>query len=263
MTGSTTAVSGGLVFMQLVALAALGVQDSPPPTVGFHVPKEPAATTVSVGRQTYEYLGTKRCRMCHVDQYKSWRELPKGRSWEALKPGIGAKVKVAAGLDVSKDYRDDGRCLKCHCVGYGRPGGYVIPDPSDGESVRLAAARQGVGCEACHGPGSGFVQIMQDIYTTDRTYKPEELYVAGRRPVGPEVCAACHNKDALCMVVSAERGVGECLSSIMKVDVKDRSGYHAVFPLKHRAPLRPAKPAWPGNKSKETDWAAEQIEGNH
>ncbi len=252
-SSASLAVSGGLVFVQLVALAALGVQDSTPITVGVQTPKEPAAAALPVGKQPYEYLGTKKCRMCHVDQYRSWRELPKGRSWEALKPGIGAKVKVAAGLDVSKDYRGDGRCLKCHSVGYGKPGGYVIPDPSDGESLRFAATRQGVGCEACHGPGSGFVRIMQDIYTTDRTYKPEELYAAGRRPVGPEVCGACHNKDAVCMVVSAEHAPGDRLSSIIKVEVTDRSGYHAVFPLKHRAPLRPAKPTWPGKKSKETD----------
>lgn len=252
MTGSTTAVSGGLTLVQLVALAALGMQDSSPTTVGFHVPEEPVLTAASVGKQPYEYLGTKRCRMCHVQQYWSWKKSPKGQSFDALKPGVNPKIKTLAGLDVTRDYTTDERCLPCHCVGYQEPGGYMIPDPQNGESVSRAASRQGAGCEACHGPGSGFVTIMQDIYRTDRTYRPEELHAAGRKPVEPEVCLKCHNDNAICIVVSGEF-VADEQRMLFQSYILNRRGFHAKFPLEHRAPLEPANAAWPGNKSKDAE----------
>ena len=182
----------------------------------------------------YEYVGTKKCRMCHGAQYESWREQAKGHSWEALKPGVSSEVKTKAGLDVNKDYTTDLQCLSCHSVGYGKPGGYAIPDPDDGRSVRLAAAREGVGCEACHGPGSGFVQIMEEVYRTGRTYKPEELRAVGRRPVAADVCMTCHNETARCMASSDGGNSARKASAMLKVEPADRIGYHARFPLVHR-----------------------------
>ncbi len=185
---------------------------------------------------TFEYVGTKKCRMCHGRQYESLRELAKGHSWEALKPGVSPEWKSKAGLEVNKDYTTDPQCLSCHSVGYGKPGGYAIPDPVDRKSVRLAAARQGVGCEACHGPGSGFVQIMEDVYKTGRTYKPEELRAAGRHSVGADVCTTCHNETARCLA-SPDGGDGRTHTDAgLKMELTDRIGYHARFPLVHREP---------------------------
>lgn len=189
----------------------------------------------------HEYLGTKKCRMCHSKQYQSLLESPKGRSWEALMPGARQQAKIRAGLDVHTDYRTDGRCLRCHSVGYGQPGGYAIPDPDDRRSERLAAKREGVGCESCHGPGSGFVRIMRDIWQNERKYRIDELRAMGRKTVGPDVCRNCHNDQAICMV-----GVGvhkdgtndtngsPANRSWLDVDVTDRHGFHAKFPLKYR-----------------------------
>ena len=185
-----------------------------------------------------EYLGTKKCRMCHVDQHRSWKESAKGSSWDALKPGLGVKVKSQAGLDPDTDYTADARCLDCHAVGFGKPGGYVIPTPGDAASKRYASSREGVGCEACHGPGSDFVKIMQDIYRSDRTYHPDELRAAGLRVVTRTVCLGCHSKRAPCMTAGDSK-------SWLNVDVTDRDGFHAKFPLPHRAT--------PGRDSSETE----------
>ncbi len=185
---------------------------------------------------TFEYVGTKKCRMCHGRQYESWRELAKGHSWDALRPGVSPEWKSKAGLEVNKDYTTDPQCLSCHSVGYGKPGGYAIPDPGDRKSVRRAAAREGVGCEACHGPGSGFVQIMEEVYRTGRTYKPEELRAAGRHSVGADVCITCHNETARCLA-SPNAGDGRThMGAGLKMEPTDRIGYHAHFPLVHRDP---------------------------
>ena len=191
---------------------------------------------------TYEYVGTKKCRMCHTAQYKSLLESPKARSWDALKPGVSPLVKEKAGLDASRDYTTDGRCLECHAVGYGKPGGYVIPKPDDRRSQRLAQQRQGVGCEACHGPGSGFVEIMKDIYRNERKYDPAELWAVGRKIVTREVCMRCHNTKAICMVGESGAVTGEKDDSWLHVDVTDRKGFHAKFPFKYRQSQKEGSP---------------------
>lgn len=186
------------------------------------------------GKGRYEYVGTKKCRMCHVNQYHSWLESPKADSWKALKPGVSGEIKRRAGLEVDRDYTTDARCLTCHAVGFGEPGGYEIPEPGDDRAVREAEARQGAGCEACHGPGSGFVKVMEDIYLNDRTYRPEEVYAAGRKKVRQVVCTGCHNQKAICMSWVMERTDREDGKDELHVAVTNRSGYHAAFPLKHR-----------------------------
>ena len=217
----------GLLMLTASTLADGNAEKKPlRPTAEFAVPPS--------GPPRFEYVSTKKCRMCHGLQYESWRELAKGHSWEALKPGVSPAVKAKAELDVNKDYTTNLQCLSCHSVGYGKPGGYAIPDPDDGRSVRLAAAREGVGCEACHGPGSGFVQIMEEVYRTGRTYKPEELRAAGRRPVGAEVCMTCHNETARCMTSPDGGDAARKASAMLKVQPADRNGYHARFPLVHR-----------------------------
>jgi len=131
----------------------------------------------------YVYVGTKKCRMCHTLQNESLMASRKANSWNALRPGESAAVKKRAGLDVEKDYTVDPACLECHAVGFGKPGGYFIPDPRDKKLVRVAATRRGVGCESCHGPGSGFMEVMRDVVRRERTYRPEEVYALGRKIV--------------------------------------------------------------------------------
>jgi len=197
----------------------------------------------------YEYVGTKKCRMCHVNQFHSFEELPKANAWEALRSGVAPEVKRRAGLDPAADYTADSRCLKCHSTGYEKPGGYVVPKRDNKPSISFAAAREGIGCEACHGPGSGFVEHMQDISSNDRTYRRKELLDAGLRQNPAETCNQCHNNDAICMKGSSA-GASEGGLTTPVVDPKDRRGYHDAFPLEHRDPADaaaapPAKPDRP------------------
>lgn len=186
--------------------------------------EKPQAAGVPTKADGYQYLGIKKCRMCHVDQFGSYDQSPKANAWEALKATVGAEVKTKAGLDPAADYTNDARCLKCHATGFGEPGGYEIPNPADKVSVALAASREGVGCESCHGPGSGFFEHMRDINDKSRTYRREELLAAGLRPSAAQTCDKCHNADAVC-----QKGRTD-----LRVDPKDRRGYHAEFPLQRR-----------------------------
>ena len=182
-------------------------------------------------------------------------------------PGVSREVKIRAGLDVETDYRTDGRCLKCHSVGYGEPGGYVVPNPNDERSQRLAAKREGVGCESCHGPGSGFVLIMQDILRNERSYDIEELRAKGRKTAGPEVCRKCHNDQAICMVGVHANKAGTNGShanrSWIHVDVTDRHGFHAEFPLKYRIREEAARGGLPKERPSANGKPSDSLKGKN
>ncbi|UCE72390.1 MAG: cytochrome c family protein, partial [Nitrospiraceae bacterium] len=89
-----------------------------------------------------DYVGVKKCKACHIKQYKSWQKTTMAESFENLKQGVKVEEKKKAGLE-DKDYTADASCLKCHTTGYGQPGGFT----SIADTPNLA----GVQCESCHG----------------------------------------------------------------------------------------------------------------
>jgi hypothetical protein len=145
---------------------------------------------------TYSYVGTKKCKKCHIKQHKSWANTKMGQAFETLKPGQAGEAKEKYNLDVNKDYTKDETCLKCHTVGYGETGGYATPDPEDKKAVRTAKKLEGVGCECCHGPGSEYVKIFDEIMKSKRKYKVEELYTVGLRKIDESTCKTCHNEES-------------------------------------------------------------------
>ena len=184
------------------------------------------------GGAVHHYVGNRKCKMCHIKQYRSWKRTAKGRSWRALEAGGGQEARAGAGLDPLKDYTADGRCLGCHAVGHGEPGGYAVPAPGDRRAARLAADREGAGCESCHGPGSGYTEVMRDISKAKRAYSPDELYAAGLRRIEVADCDRCHRPDAVCAAPGGERraltGSAEADSGLW--DALVRSGAHEHFP---------------------------------
>ncbi|MEE9293763.1 MAG: cytochrome c family protein [Phycisphaerae bacterium] len=144
----------------------------------------------------YSYVGSKKCKKCHIKVHKSWAKTKMGQAFETLKPGQAKESKEKFKLDVDKDYTQDVKCLKCHTVGFGHEGGYVIPNPDDKKSVRAAKRREGVGCESCHGPGSEYVKVFDEIMKSKRKYKVEELYAVGLRKIDESTCTTCHNEES-------------------------------------------------------------------
>ncbi len=153
-----------------VVISAMGLEDSP-----------------------YEYVGSKKCKKCHSKQYKSWSTGRKAKALDTLMPGNASEAKGKSDLDSAKDYSADPACLKCHVTGFGKAGGYAVPNAGDKKAVRAAEALAGTGCESCHGPGSGYLELHEEIMKSKREYTSEEMHAAGMAKITEDTCKKCHS----------------------------------------------------------------------
>lgn len=135
----------------------------------------------------YQYIGTKKCKKCHIKQFKSWAETRMANAFELLRPGERSEAKTKAGLDPQKDYTTDAKCLPCHTTGYGKPGGFV----SEAETPQLA----GVSCEMCHGAGGEYTQ-EQFMSNKNKSFKRAEVQKVGlvSKPSAETCTSQCHNE---------------------------------------------------------------------
>ena len=140
------------------------------------------------------YVGTKKCKTCHMKQYKTWKTTKMAKTFDVLKPGVSAEAKTKLKFDPKKDYTKDAKCLECHTTGFGMPGGYKIPKAGDSKAARRAKENSGTTCEACHGPGSKYIAIHKNAMTKKRKYTLDELYQVGQYKVDVKSCTICHNR---------------------------------------------------------------------
>ena len=162
------------------------------------------------------YVGTKKCKMCHLKEWQSWSETEMAKAFELLKPGVAAEAKTKARQDPAKDYTKDGTCLACHTTGYGKPGGFVDFDTSP-ELV-------GVGCEMCHGPGGTYTQSGY-MTLQNKEYKKADVVAAGLTgTISKEHCSVCHNDKS--------PFVGP--SYVFDFEARKSEGTHEKFPLKYQ-----------------------------
>jgi hypothetical protein len=133
----------------------------------------------------HAYVGVKKCKACHLNEFKSWSETRMAKSFELLKPGVAAAAKTKAKLDPAKDYTKDASCLPCHTTGYGKPGGFV--------DFATTPDLAGVQCEMCHGPGGTYTQ-KEHMSLQNKEYKRAELVKVGLvGPITKDTCVSCHN----------------------------------------------------------------------
>lgn len=112
-----------------------------------------------------EYVGEKKCKMCHKDEHASWLTTKHATAYDVLK---------------AEDKKKDS-CVVCHVTGFG------VAD----------TLFEGVQCEACHGPGSLYksMKIMsKDKYKTDREAQHKLAVEAGLLIPDEKTCTGCHNK---------------------------------------------------------------------
>ena len=76
------------------------------------------------------YVGEEVCGTCHVAQHEIWSETQHATAFEKLE-------------EVNKSFDPD--CIKCHTVGFDKPGGFIDFTTTDN--------LMGVQCESCHGAG--------------------------------------------------------------------------------------------------------------
>ncbi len=125
-----------------------------------------------------DYTGSEACGKCHMKVYKVWKKSKLARAMEVLGPRNSIKVKMKMGLDPYKDYTRDAECVKCHTTGF----------ELKGDSYTFS--EYGIGCEACHGPGTKYSRLMK---IQGRNYKREKLEKVGLITDFTDNCKKCHN----------------------------------------------------------------------
>ncbi len=208
----------------VVALALWHVDGTPVQAAGdVQITVSTAAMMSAVGLgDDAEYIGSKKCKKCHLKQHKSWRDLKHGKALTLLEPGQASEAKSKNNLDPSKDYTKDEACLPCHTVGYGKPGGYAVP--ADEKAAKKAKSLAGVGCETCHGPGGAYLALHEEIKKSKRTYKVDEMLTSGLVHPDQSVCVKCHN----------DKSPTFDASKPFDFETMKDNGVHEHIPLKQR-----------------------------
>lgn len=126
------------------------------------------------------HVGVGACAPCHRGpsmghQFSRWRLSAHARSYAAL--ATPAALAIAREAGVEGEPAQSPHCLPCHTTG---------PSEGTGGFAETFSVADGVGCEACHGPGSAYMAeaIMRD---------PPAARAAGLRVVSAETCRPCHD----------------------------------------------------------------------
>ena len=132
-----------------------------------------------------EINGAPKCKSCHKaktgDQWKIWTESAHARAFETLASEQARKIASDEGLG---DPQTEQACLKCHSTLASLGVGLVINAKAN------YADSEGIGCEACHGPGSD--------------YKPRKIMVDHDASIAAGLvmngtadgCTNCHNEQS-------------------------------------------------------------------
>lgn len=99
-----------------------------------------------------QYLGSGSCMNCHKSQYDQWQTTQHAHAFATLERA-------------KKDSTPE--CVQCHVVGFGRSGGFT--------SASATAKLKDVGCESCHGYGTG-----------------HDMFARTGGKVDEAVCLTCH-----------------------------------------------------------------------
>jgi len=129
------------------------------------------------------YIGVDGCKMCHKkektgDQFGKWSAGPHAGAYATLGTDAAKEAAAAAGIEGSP--QEAAECLKCHVTAAG-------VDPAMlGNKFKV---EDGVGCESCHGAGSGYksMKVMKDH---------DAAVAAGLTVITEETCTACHNEES-------------------------------------------------------------------
>lgn len=125
-----------------------------------------AAIMVTAEDAKHEYVGEKKCKMCHKDVYTAWE----------------ASDHATTFADLSDEEKAKPECVTCHITG----------EMADGTVI------ENVSCEACHGPGSDYksAKIMSKKKWAAEPEKYKQMAIdAGLVYPTEENCVRCHKKE--------------------------------------------------------------------
>ncbi len=144
--------------------------------------------------ERYSFIGVQKCKKCHEaesigNQYLIWLKSPHSKAVLLLNTKRGMEIGETQGVE---NPAEDLKCLKCHTTGGGKT---------------KATRKEGVGCEACHGPGEKYHEYNNhvDVINRKRAYEIAQGY--GMYPTlgtsnikkREKLCRYCHNNSRPCL----------------------------------------------------------------
>lgn len=159
-------------FILLPGLAVIGIEDN---------------------ETAFKFIGSQSCKECHGEdaignQYKIWASSPHARAYTLLTGEKGAEI--AKKLKITSPEKKT-ECLRCHSTGKGAVSSIV---------------KEGVGCEACHGPGSEYRTASNHVNYESRENGYRRAIKMGMYPIlgieslktREKLCLSCHRQDRPC-----------------------------------------------------------------
>lgn len=153
------------------------------------------ASSILPRNKEYDYISSRSCGTedCHSqealgNQYGKWQSTAHAGAVLTLQRRKGKEIAKSLGIE---DPAKDRACLKCHTTGRG---------------LSENTIDEGVGCEACHGPGSEYHTLENHVNLLDRERGYTKAMGHGMYPIlGDDhlkkrelLCRWCHSKDRPC-----------------------------------------------------------------
>ncbi|OHD66642.1 MAG: hypothetical protein A2176_05100 [Spirochaetes bacterium RBG_13_51_14] len=173
------------------------------------------------------YVGSAVCGECHRSeaigsQYDKWLRTPHAKAVLILK--TESALSIAKKLSITTP-SEDRQCLRCHTTGGGR---------------HQKTITEGIGCEACHGPGGVYYEFSKHVDTVNRQGAYETALKNGMYPVlgirsikkREKLCRHCHDSRRPCYPTSPEEIYRQTISLQVISDLKkgDLSLKHQLIP---------------------------------
>jgi len=112
------------------------------------------------------------------EQYQIWKRVKHATAFATLATREAKEIAKTQGIE---DPQKSDKCLRCHVTAHG-----AKPE----ELARTFKPSEGIGCEACHGPGGDY--YVEEIHGKGW----DEGMKAGLLLPDEETCARCHNKES-------------------------------------------------------------------
>ena len=145
-----------------------------------------AAPMMFAQSKSLEYVGVKKCGMCHKkakdgEQLKIWENSKHAQAYTVLTTEKADKIAIEKGFTTKAVETPE--CLKCHVTAYNVDASLLD---------KKYSKKDGVGCESCHGPGGD--------YAKNKIMKDKKLSIENGLMVytdfKKELCETCHNPDS-------------------------------------------------------------------
>ena len=180
-------------------------------------------------QKKHTYMGSPACGKCHAaesigNQYDLWLQSPHAKATKILKSETAYTIaKKLSIIEPSEELK----CLKCHATG-------------GGKNKKINS--EGVGCEACHGPGSDYYEFIGHVDTVNRQSAYETALKNGMYPIlgiknikkREKLCLRCHSSQRPCFPADPKEVYRQSISLQVITDMKKGDlnlGHHLIPPF--------------------------------